>query len=96
MDFANFFFNFFAKKIALSIAQSKDFHILEAIYSVPSPVRARAEDIPFRNEKRRTSRYALSLVALVLHRHSGIELLLLAEFGKAVLEYLPAPFSGVA
>ena len=31
MDFANFFFNFFAKKIALSIAQSKDFYILEAI-----------------------------------------------------------------
>lgn len=61
MDFANFFFNFFTKKIALSIAQSKDFHILEAIYSVPSPGRARAEGFSSENEKRRTSRYALSL-----------------------------------
>ena len=51
MDFANFFFNFFAKKIALPIAQFKDFHILEAIYSVPSPVRARAEDIRQKTKK---------------------------------------------
>lgn len=51
MDFANFFSTFLQKKIALSIAQSKDFHILEAIYTLAFSERARAEDIRQKTKK---------------------------------------------